>query len=696
MKRISVCVVSTVPARAADLETTWEELGVISRVITPDQVAAADPARYELLWLVAAPEPHPAEMAAEWGRAARLFLYAGKGVYGEFVRGFPSVPGQGRLRKPGPARLFVADALDGALPAGRILDAHDALTLDMGAALGRLLAGFGAVRGVRSVLTPAAEVWPGIVTGETGSGRWAWAAFRMSDYRRRQFSAQADWGAFVTELARWLLPGEARRGVGARRIPMEAYVQPRAWSLPGTLRLVVNTAAGARVTAPGAAFREEEPGRFVAEAQRTRPGEARFRVRVARGGRARAADLRVRVEGRQEAWRRALIRNIAWFERSGVMPAPDGSLGVTEWISGPDGEGNRIPYGKGQLFAPDRADCVFESGLAFLLHGRAAESPRHARIGRQLLQRALDFQRLEAGDQYYGLWFTRGRSGPPYEDDQAWAVICALAAYRLTGEKQLLERGMLAAGRTLEIYGERSPAAAAAVDPGMEHPHDRGQMLAAWFYAYAVSGDTSFLDAAVPGLHRLMGTFKRSRHPVISRTGELSRLLLPLSLGFACTRDTWFSDELAAAAASLRARRAACGAIQEDAGSAGDRLDGTDLGLTYLGTEPVSDQLYTTSWAAMNLLIAHQATGDAAYREDFETLMDYLVRIQVDRPGDPRVDGGWTRAFDYELWEAHASNADHSWTAWCMETGWTNAVIDIALALALLENDLFTAAETRR
>jgi hypothetical protein len=310
----------------------------------------------------------------------------------------------------------------------------------------------------------------------------------------------------------------------------------------------------------------------------------------------------------------------------------------------------------------------------------------------QMLYRVMDFQRLEAGDQYYGLWFTRGRSGPPYEDDQAWAVICALAAHRLTGEALFRERGMLAARRTLEIFGERSPAAAAAVDPGTEHPHDRGQMLSAWFSAYGVSGDKSFLDAAVPGLHKLVDTFKRSKRYVISRTGELSRLLLPLSLAFAFTRDASFSDELAAAAGSLRARRAACGAIQEDAGSAGDRLDGTDLGLTYAGTEPVSDQLYTTSWAAMNLWIAHRATGLRQYRDDFDALMDYLVRIQVDRPSDPRTDGGWTRAWDYELWEAHASNADHSWTAWCMETGWTNAIVDIALALALGNHDLFASA----
>ena len=137
----------------------------------------------------------------------------------------------------------------------------------------------------------------------------------------------------------------------------------------------------------------------------------------------------------------------------------------------------------------------------------------------------------------------------------------------------------------------------------------------------------------------------------------------------------------------MRSRRAPCGAIQEEGGNAGDRLDGTDLGLTYEGTETISDQLYTTSWAAMYLWISHCATGLPEYRDDFERLVDYLVRIQL-RSGDPRVDGGWTRGFDYEKWESHGSNADHSWTAWCLETGWTNAIIDIALAM-YLDGDCF-------
>jgi hypothetical protein len=186
-------------------------------------------------------------------------------------------------------------------------------------------------------------------------------------------------------------------------------------------------------------------------------------------------------------------------------------------------------------------------------------------------------------------------------------------------------------------------------------------------------------------VERTIESFARLDRHLISTTSEMSRWLLPLALAYAYTRDPLYAKELAATADFLRSRRAPCGALQEQLGNAADKVDGGDRGLGCDDTEPVTDQRFTTSWAAMNLWIAHRATGEAVYRDDFERLMDYLVRIQLES-ADPRLDGGWTRAFDYELWETHASNADHSRTAWCLGTGSTNAIIDIALALYLADD----------
>ena len=100
------------------------------------------------------------------------------------------------------------------------------------------------------------------------------------------------------------------------------------------------------------------------------------------------------------------------------------------------------------------------------------------------------------------------------------------------------------------------------------------------------------------------------------------------------------------------------------------------------------DQLYSTGFASMNFWIAYKATGNRQYLEDFFRVTDYLVRIQIES-ADPRLDGGWMRGFDYGLWEYYGANADTAWTAYSMETGWQNAIIDIALALYLSDDPFF-------
>jgi hypothetical protein len=97
----------------------------------------------------------------------------------------------------------------------------------------------------------------------------------------------------------------------------------------------------------------------------------------------------------------------------------------------------------------------------------------------------------------------------------------------------------------------------------------------------------------------------------------------------------------------------------------------------------------------MNYWIAYKATGERAYLQDFVRTADYLVRIQVESP-DAMIDGGWMRGFDYSLWEYYGSNADQGWNAYCLETGWTNAIIDMALGLFLMDDAFFDPTQASK
>jgi hypothetical protein len=221
-----------------------------------------------------------------------------------------------------------------------------------------------------------------------------------------------------------------------------------------------------------------------------------------------------------------------------------------------------------------------------------------------------------------------------------------------------------------------------------EHPHIGGCVLSAWLYTYGMTGQSVYLEQSLPFLRDMIARFPHIESYVISRTCEASRFLLPLALACAYSGEPEFRAALKEQADFLRAHTAPCGAIQEAGSNLGASVEGADLGLANDKRDTISDQLYCTGFAAMNFWIAYKATGDAAYREDFFRIADYLVRIQAETP-DPATDGGWMRGFDYGLWEYYGSNADQFWTAYCMETGWCNAIIDIALSLYLLDDSFF-------
>lgn len=700
----AVCLVAPGPL---DVVGVFDELGLRHEIVGMENAARIPSENFALLWVAAPSYPEPVELPPDALKKIERFLQTGKGVFAEFVTNFPAAPADDAIQKTGIARLFVANPLGvpDRTPAGTILDEHDSMCLPMSGdpeGLKEVLS-FGRVAGVERIVPNfrPAETWPGLLWGQKGPGRFAFATTSLSEFRRREYAPLAHWERILRELVLALLPETERSQVLKRYIPLRAYTEPRVWVLPETkFQVVVETSNAKRVEVVSPARMELAPaasGRWEGELKAGQPGVMRVVVKVTGNESVRAADPALRVMDRKAAYRRALERNIRWFERSGLLLRPDGTLGVFEWISGPNMDGNRVAFGAENIRTPERTDCLVESALAFWLYGKLADSPRHRGIGENMLIHAMDNQRLTRGDKRYGLWYSFGREGAIFLDDTGWATICSLAGYRYMKNKMFRRRGLISAEAQTRAFGPDDRFRVPQHGGGLtgkadEHPHSGGMILSGWLYAYGMTGDRAYLELALPMLKDMIDAFPKIPRYVISKTCESARFLLPLALAWYYTRDARYKEALQKQAEYLRSRMAPCGAIQEEGSNTGGRVEGGDLGLTYDASEPISDQLYCTSFAAMNFWIAYKATEDPSYLNDFYRVTDYLLRIQIASP-NVMLDGGWTRGFDYSLWECYGSNADQAWSPYCLETGWTNAIIDIALSLCLTDDTFF---ETRK
>jgi hypothetical protein len=289
-----------------------------------------------------------------------------------------------------------------------------------------------------------------------------------------------------------------------------------------------------------------------------------------------------------------------------------------------------------------------------------------------------------------------------YGDDNARVILASLlvgAEQRSDRWTEPILRAVLANLRTTGRNGFRSDRIdmPELTENGWRHyfereyvnlaPHFESYLWACYLWAHRVTGDIAFLECARLGIRATMAAFPDGwrRNDVTER----SRMLLPLAWLLRAEDTAEHRSWLDAVAADLMRDQHESGAIPErELGGPGlfqvsrsnEEYGLGEAPLIQRTGDPASDQLYTTGFAIIGLHEAVAATGDRRLADWADSLAEYLVRIQTSSD-NPRLDGTWLRAFDFERWDYWASSGDLGWGAWCVELGWGQAWIATALAL---------------
>jgi hypothetical protein len=710
-------VVAIVGDEHSDFESVLKEIGVDYDVLPIEELESGNLDRYGALVICAASYPKPMHLSEPMLQKLRSFLDRGKNIYCEYSNfldldvGAPRVAGLERII----VRQYHYITQD--LSLAGILEEHESMFLPVTAKGGVELLSYCTVVGTyRSLHGIPEDSCPALLFLSVGKGKVIYVSSSFSRFKKRRYLLTKRWEALARRILLFLLPDEQRKQAESRYIDWDACTEPRRWVAIGEpVSLLIHAPRDIEVSALSKSQGPLKLTRVDAETYRKdmrfeKPGIETFIVEADNGVVKSRKAISIEISDRRQKYLETLKRNIRWFESSGVLPVADGSDGVMECVQSPiDVKGEQkvarvvvsVPNIKG-----NRADCNFESAYAFYLYGKIIGDKHYKQVSLNILRRLFNYQSLDEKNPTYGLWATRGNledfpilRQTPWEDDISWITKMLLAFYDETGDTSCLKQGLLTSEVQMEVGAPIS--AAQIIENGRtpyynrqnigSHPHAAGTVIAALLYAHGLTGDSKYLAKARLWADYMIETFPQIRSWVISRTCEASRYLLPISLLYYYTQEEKYKRALFEVANNfLLNHQVACGAIQEWDNSRKELAKPGlgDVGVFHDNGEPISDQLYCTSFASMNLWIAYKATGEKIFLDRFLKLTDYLVRIQIE--SDYKViDGGWMRAFDFEDWEYYGSNADTWWGPYCMETGWSNSIIDIAIALFLLDDPFF-------
>ena len=410
----------------------------------------------------------------------------------------------------------------------------------------------------------------------------------------------------------------------------------------------------------------------------------------------------------------ACKRNLKWITDYMIDSSYPTPMVIEGFASAIDESGNQTMR---RVF---RGDCTGEVAMMLCHGGRMLNDDKLISLGCKvtdtLFTPVLFYNDTPKSSAYGHInWFEKGRVF--YGDDNARALLGAMSVRSLTGESRWDERilrAVFANLRTSDKYGVRCPRLDMSsfkdstwldyYNGTMEYisPHYQAYLYATFLWAYQLTGIRELFDKSVSAIEKTMALFPDKLRWQNSQTGEITRMLLPLSILAridGCEKHIkWLNDAVDATIALQEP----CGAVREIFGdmalgkypppSSNESYGTTEASLIQNNGDPATDLLYALNWAFIGLWEAYLVLDDKRIKDAYLKLKDFLLRIQLRSEKHPELDGAWMRSFDFEKWEYWGSASDIGWSAWSVETGWTNAWIVTTLALESKNESLFSLA----
>ncbi len=359
-----------------------------------------------------------------------------------------------------------------------------------------------------------------------------------------------------------------------------------------------------------------------------------------------------------------------WHEKSGLFRSPDGSAGMFEMIRSND-LGVRANL---------RTDAELLTGALFAAAGKRLNERRYTEIGCNLV----DFLLNRDIQLTSGLFKWFDHTDKIWSSDSSRAGLAMINMYKVTNDARYLESALKLADGFSEWLGDNSLCCGYFSDSQgykdrelNDNPVFYGEMV-----AFLLQLDQEkYTRIGLRIIERVSEKFPEVKPFGFSDNFTYCRYLLMLSCAHRQTGHD-FSEPINHILAFFADIQDECGGIRECA----IRLDANHIEAGIAigdGSDNIADMLYCNNFVLIALSILRKLPEDRVRTVNMELaqrmyrkLREFILRIQI-QSSDPKLDGGWMRAFDMKLNEYYGLNKDMAWGAYCIMSGWITGFIPL-------------------